>query len=111
MDDQYEKALFLGYFTVGYNVLEAAASIFFESAASSIALVGFGSDSIVESLSGLILIWRLRQHESVSLEEEEGIEKKAIRFVGHNLDPARIWHENGFSGRSHFHPPLVTLGS
>ena len=82
MDDQYKKALLLEYFTVGYNVLEAAASIFFGSAAGSIALVGFGLDSVVESLSGLILIWRLRQHQSVSLEEEEGNEKKAIRFVG-----------------------------
>lgn len=81
LDDRYEKALGLEYFTVAYNVLEAAASIFFGSAANSIALVGFGLDSVVESLSGLILIWRLRQHESVSEEEEKGIERNAVRFV------------------------------
>lgn len=66
---------------MGYNVLEAFASLFFGSAAGSIALVGFGLDSILESLSGLILIWRLRQHKNVSEEDETRIETKAIRFV------------------------------
>ncbi len=62
MDDKlYKNALNLEYFTVGYNVLEALFSIFF-GASGSIALVGFGLDSIVESLSGLILIWRLQKH-------------------------------------------------
>lgn len=78
----YGRALRLEYFTVGYNILEAIASILFGSAAGSIALVGFGLDSIVESLSGLILIWRLGQHERASEAEEAGIERKAIRFVG-----------------------------
>lgn len=82
MNKLYQKALRLEYFTVGYNILEAAASISFGSAANSIALLGFGLDSIVESLSGLILIWRLRKHETVSAAEEESIEKKAMKFVG-----------------------------
>lgn len=82
MNKLYRVALQLEYFTVGYNILEAGASIFFGSAANSIALVGFGLDSIVESLSGLILIWRLRKHEMVSATEEERSEKKAMKFVG-----------------------------
>lgn len=82
MNKLYQKALRLEYFTVGYNILEAAASISFGSAANSIALLGFGLDSIVESLSGLILIWLLRKHETVSAAEEESIEKKAMKFVG-----------------------------
>ncbi len=49
-DKLYKKALNLEYFTVGYNVLEAFFSIFFGASARSIALVGFGLDSIVESL-------------------------------------------------------------
>ena len=57
----WRTALRLEYFTVIYNVFEAAASIVFGAAAGSIALVGFGLDSVVESLSGLILIWRLRR--------------------------------------------------
>ena len=80
-DRLYRKGLFLEYFTVGYNVIEAAVSILFGGMAGSIALVGFGLDSIVESLSGLVLIWRLHKHNKISEEEEEKIEKRAARFV------------------------------
>jgi divalent metal cation (Fe/Co/Zn/Cd) transporter len=82
MEDRYRKALALEYFTVGYNILEAAASIIAGGMANSIALVGFGLDSVVESLSGLVLIWRLKKHGTISAGEEEEIEEKASRFVG-----------------------------
>ena len=82
MDDKlYKKALNLEYFSVGYNVLEGFFSVFFGANAGSIALIGFGLDSIVESLSGLILIWRLRQHGVCSEGEERISENKAIKFV------------------------------
>jgi len=81
MDKLYKKGLHLEYFTVGYNIMEAIVSIVFGGIANSIALVGFGLDSIVESLSGLILIWRLSQHKKISEDEEEKIEKKAAKFV------------------------------
>ncbi len=42
----YRRGLRLEYFTVGYNVLEAVASIVFGIIANSIALIGFGLDSI-----------------------------------------------------------------
>jgi divalent metal cation (Fe/Co/Zn/Cd) transporter len=77
----YRRGLQLEYFTVGYNALEAVASIVFGSIAGSIALIGFGLDSIVESLSGLVLVWRLRQHGKISKEVEETIERRAQRFV------------------------------
>jgi cation diffusion facilitator family transporter len=81
MKKLYKKGLWLEYFTVGYNIVEAAVSIVFGSIANSIALVGFGLDSVVESLSGCVLIWRLRQHGKISPEEEERVEKKAMKFV------------------------------
>ncbi len=81
IDKLYKKGLGLEYFTVGYNLIEAVISIVFGSMAKSIALVGFGLDSVVESLSGLVLIWRLRQHKKISKEQEEKIEKKAMKFV------------------------------
>ena len=82
MDDKlYKKALNLEYFTVGYNVLEGFFSIFFGANAGSIALIGFGLNSIFESLSGLTLIWRLRQHGVCSEGEERTSENKAIKFV------------------------------
>lgn len=81
MRQYYRKALFLEYFTVAYNILEAALAIFFGSMAKSIALVGFGLDSVVESLSGGVLIWRLHKHGKISEGEEERIERKAQKFV------------------------------
>ena len=77
----YKKGLYLEYVNVGYNILEAVAAIVFGGAANSIALIGFGLDSIVESLAGLVLIWRLRQHGKISKEREEEIERLATRFV------------------------------
>ena len=81
MEKLYRKGLRLEYFTVAYNIIEAIVSIVFGKIANSIALVGFGLDSIVESLSGFVLIWRLRQHKKISKEEEERIEKRALKFV------------------------------
>lgn len=81
MDKLYKKGLLLEYFTVGYNAVEAVVSIVFGRIAGSIALVGFGLDSIVESLSGVVLIWRLRKHGKVSEEQEEKIERRATRLV------------------------------
>lgn len=80
-DRLYKKGLHLEYFNVSYNILEAIVSILFGSVAGSIALVGFGLDSVIESLSGMILLWRLRQHGRVSAADEERLEKRAVRFV------------------------------
>ncbi|MEK6691780.1 MAG: cation transporter [Nitrospirota bacterium] len=81
----HKKALSLSYFTVGYNVLEGIVSIFAGLLAGSIALIGFGLDSFVESSSGSIMIWRFRKHGKISEEEEEKVEKKAIRFVAYSF--------------------------
>jgi cation diffusion facilitator family transporter len=77
----HKKALILSYFTVGYNILEGLVSILAGLVAGSIALVGFGSDSFIESLSGSVMIWRFQKHGKISKEEEERIEKKATRLV------------------------------
>jgi divalent metal cation (Fe/Co/Zn/Cd) transporter len=82
MERLYKKALLYEYFTVCYNAVEAVVSIIAGRLANSISLVGFGLDSIVESLSGFVLIWRLRKHGKISEEEEERIERRASLFVG-----------------------------
>ena len=81
----HKKALSLSYFTVGYNILEGIVSILAGLLAGSIALVGFGLDSFVESLSGSVMIWRLRKHGKISEEEEEKVEKKAVIFVAYTF--------------------------
>lgn len=54
------RGLRLEYLTVGWNVVEGLVSVAAALAAGSVALLGFGIDSFVETTSGLILIWRLR---------------------------------------------------
>lgn len=43
----HKRALLLSYFTVGYNILEGAVSILAGLMAGSIALFGFGLDSVI----------------------------------------------------------------
>lgn len=81
----HKKALRLSYMTVAYNILEGLVSIFAGSLAGSIALIGFGLDSFVESLSGGVMIWRFRKHGKISEEEEEEVERKAVKFVGYTF--------------------------
>jgi cation diffusion facilitator family transporter len=81
-DELHSKALRLSYFTVGYNIIECILSIISGFIAGSTALLGYGSDSLVESLSGTIMIWRFRKHKKISKEEEEKIEKKAVFLIG-----------------------------
>jgi divalent metal cation (Fe/Co/Zn/Cd) transporter len=75
------RALLLSYFTVAYNVLEGVLSILAGGLASSIALVGFGMDSFIESISGGIMIWRFRQTR-LSEAEEKKVEARAVKLVG-----------------------------
>lgn len=81
----HRRALLLSYFTVSYNVVEGILSLLAGSMADSIALIGFGLDSFVESLSGMIVIWRFRLHGKISEEEEERKEQKAERFIGYTF--------------------------
>ncbi len=81
----YKKALWLSYFTVGYNIFEGIVSVFVGLLAGSIALVGFGLDSFVESLSGGVMIWRFRKRGKMTKEEEEKIESKAIRLIAYTF--------------------------
>jgi len=81
----YRRALWLSYFTVGYNVVEGIISILVGVLAGSIALVGFGLDSFVESLSGGVMIWRFRMHGKISEEKEEQVEKRATKLVAYTF--------------------------
>ncbi len=74
---QTQKGRNLEYLTIGWNSLEAVAAIVAGLIAGSIALIGFGLDSIIEVSSGAIVLWRL-----VSGEHRE---KLALKLVGISL--------------------------
>jgi divalent metal cation (Fe/Co/Zn/Cd) transporter len=78
------RGLRLEYLTVGWNVVEGVIAVTAGLIAGSPALVGFGVDSAVESMSGGILIWRLRREIAGTSEKEalELVERRAERLVG-----------------------------
>jgi len=78
------RGLLLEYLTVGWNVLEGLIAILAGVASGSIALIAFGVDSVVETISGVVLIWRLRAEERGDLDEDgvERVERRAERLVG-----------------------------
>jgi divalent metal cation (Fe/Co/Zn/Cd) transporter len=77
------RGLRLEYLTVGWNVIEGLIAVGAGLAAGSIALIGFGVDSFVESISGSVLIWRLRAEAVGGADEEriEQVEQRASRLV------------------------------
>lgn len=82
------RATRLEYLTVGWNVVEGVVAVSAATAAGSVALLGFGLDSFVESTSGLILLWRLsreRANRHTSPEDIERLDRRAHRLVGVTL--------------------------
>jgi len=76
----------LEYLTVGWNVIEAVVSVAAALAAGSVALLGFGVDSLVETTSGLVLIWRLKaEARSSDAEQIERLDRRARKLVGLSL--------------------------
>jgi divalent metal cation (Fe/Co/Zn/Cd) transporter len=74
------RGLRLEYLTLGWNSLEAVIAIAAGILAGSIALVGFGFDSVVECASGAVLVWRLRTDADV--ERRERVEQISLKLVG-----------------------------
>jgi divalent metal cation (Fe/Co/Zn/Cd) transporter len=77
------RGLSLEYFTVVWNLLEAAVALVSGAMAGSIALIGFGLDSLIEVSSGGILLWRLCADRDE--ERRERVERSALKLVGLSL--------------------------
>jgi divalent metal cation (Fe/Co/Zn/Cd) transporter len=70
------RAQLLAGASVTYNVLEAVIAVAAGIAAGSVALIGFGLDSVVEVSSGLIILWQFRHR------LPESRERQALRLMG-----------------------------
>jgi divalent metal cation (Fe/Co/Zn/Cd) transporter len=80
------RALRLAWFTVGWNVLEGAMAVGAAVTAGSIALLGFGLDSFVETASGAVIVWRtVAERRTSNLEAVERIERLAGKLVAASL--------------------------
>ncbi len=69
------RARLLAGASVSYNLVEAIIAIAAGAAASSIALIGFGLDSVVEVGSGLVILWQFRH------QLPESRERRALRLI------------------------------
>jgi divalent metal cation (Fe/Co/Zn/Cd) transporter len=72
------RAKLLARLGVGWHGIEAAIAIGAGIAAGSIALVGFGADSLIESVAGFVLLWRFADSRTAS----EAAERRAQKLIG-----------------------------
>src|SRR4051794_16293285 len=68
----------LACLTIGWNTVEAIVAILAAGAAGSTALLGFGIDSVIESASGAVVLWRFSAR-------GDARERTAQRLVGVSL--------------------------
>jgi divalent metal cation (Fe/Co/Zn/Cd) transporter len=69
------RAKLLAWLGVGWHGIEAAIAIGAGIIASSIALVGFGADSLIESVAGIVLLWRFAASRAFSEDAERRAQK------------------------------------
>ena len=81
------RGLRLEYLSIGWNLVEGSVAIAAGLVAGSVALIGFGVDSFVETSSAAVIVWRI-----VSENRNENdpariklIERRAQRLVGASL--------------------------
>jgi divalent metal cation (Fe/Co/Zn/Cd) transporter len=66
--------------TMGYNSLEAVLSVLAGIVAGSVALIGFGLDSLIELIAGAAALWRLSADAAPS--RRERTERRALLLIG-----------------------------
>jgi divalent metal cation (Fe/Co/Zn/Cd) transporter len=74
------RGIWLSYATIGYNSLEAIGSLIAGFLAGSVALVGFGFDSVIEVTASIAAQWRLRS--DLDIPRRERAEVTTMRIVG-----------------------------
>jgi divalent metal cation (Fe/Co/Zn/Cd) transporter len=72
------RARLLAWAGLAWHAAEAAVAIGAGVAASSVALVGFGADSLVEAVAGVVVLWRFAASRAASAEAE----RRAQRLIG-----------------------------
>jgi divalent metal cation (Fe/Co/Zn/Cd) transporter len=73
------RARLLAAASVSYNVVEAVVAVSAGVVAGSVALIGFGLDSVVEVSSGLVILWQFR-HRLPETRERQALRLIALSF-------------------------------
>jgi divalent metal cation (Fe/Co/Zn/Cd) transporter len=74
------RGLALNYITIAYNVVEAVVAIGAGVVSGSVALLGFGLDSVIEVTASGAAQWRLRT--DLDAEGRERVERTTHRIIG-----------------------------
>jgi divalent metal cation (Fe/Co/Zn/Cd) transporter len=74
------RGLLLNYATIGYNTVEAVVSLIAGLLAGSVALLGFGIDSVIEVTASGVAQWRLRSDRDPV--RRQRVERTSLRLIG-----------------------------
>lgn len=100
-----KRGLLLEYTTLGWNVVGCVIVLAAALAARSVALAGFGIDSVIEIFASLIVVWQLK---SVNSDKEHLAERLiGLAFL---LLAAYLAVQSGIVLSIHFHPKASPLG-
>src|ERR1700730_18227859 len=70
-----QRGLRLEYVTLAWNVVGSGLVLVAAAAARSVALAGFGLDSLIEIVASAVVVWQLKGTDSAR-------EQKALRLIG-----------------------------
>ena len=79
-DALLRRSVRLNVLTIAYNSLEGVIALIAGALAGSVALTGFGLDSLIELTAGLTALWRLRA--DVDPHKRERAERISLRVIG-----------------------------
>lgn len=74
------RGITLEYLTLGWNTIEGLVALGSGMVSGSVALIGFGIDSFIETSSGAVLLWRLRSEHRGA--DADALERRALKLVG-----------------------------
>ena len=101
-----QRGLRLEYATLSWNVVGTVVLVVSALAAGSVALAGFGVDSLIEIVASAVVVWQLKG-EAGSGRERRALRIIAIAFV---LLAIYIAVQSAVTLSSHSHPGHSTLG-
>lgn len=83
------RGQWLTWMTIGYNSIEAVVALLAGARAGSVALVGFGLDSVIEVSASGGALWRLRH--DADPRTRERAERSALRIIGVSFLALAAW--------------------
>lgn len=110
--DRVAHALWWCVLSVAWATIAGATALVAGLAASSVALIGFGADSIVDGSASAVLVWRFSA-ERTAASHADAVERRAARLVGAVLVLIGLYLATAasFALANHSHPERTVPGA